>query len=122
MTIKKFLCFQGKPGYDGLPGIKGLRGPPGGQGVGGLPGLKGLVGENGYPGKPGNPGLPGLAGVDGRPGKEAPRPKPKGYYIAVHSQTARFPECPKGTSLMWNGYSLLHVFGNGHAQGMLRDN
>ena len=25
--------------------------------------------------------------------------------------------CPEGTALMWEGYSLLHILGNGHSQG-----
>ena len=27
------------------------------------------------------------------------------------------PLCPRGTALMWEGYSLLHILGNGHSQG-----
>ena len=27
------------------------------------------------------------------------------------------PLCPPGTALMWEGYSLLHILGNGHSQG-----
>ena len=79
--------------------------------------MKGKNGDQGYPGKSGNPGVSGLKGEDGSPGTSGPRPKPRGYYLAVHSQTGRYPVCPNGTSVMWTGYSLLHVFGNGHAQG-----
>merc|ERR1712227_628883 len=84
---------------DGLPGIPGI------------PGMKGLTGSTGITGQR------GLPGFDGQPAPDGPRPKPQGFYIAMHSQTAKAPMCPIGTSLMWEGYSLLHVFGNAHAQG-----
>jgi len=107
----------GIPGIEGLKGIQGLRGRPGLQGLGGLPGLKGTLGESGQPGRPGLPGTTGLDGPPGRPSPPGPGPKARGYYIAVHSQTTQYPMCPPGTAPMWTGYSLLHVFGNGHAQG-----
>ena len=108
---------MGIPGREGLKGMEGLRGRNGLMGLGGLPGMKGTLGVTGNLGTDGNPGVPGENGIPGRPAPPGPRPKPKGYFIALHSQTARYPMCPEGTALMWTGYSLLHIFGNGHAQG-----
>merc|ERR1712142_523786 len=31
--------------------------------------------------------------------------------------TTQAPLCPTGTMLMWEGYSLLHIYGNGYAHG-----
>ena len=104
-------------GLDGLPGLVGVKGKTGLQGVTGLQGLKGEPGTPGREGIPGKPGAPGVPGIEGLPAAEGPRPKPQGFYIAVHSQTARAPICPEGTALLWEGYSLLHVYGNAHAQG-----
>jgi collagen type IV alpha len=79
--------------------------------------MKGSIGDKGNSGTDGRPGAPGAPGALGRPAPPGPRPKPRGYFMALHSQTARSPQCPKGTALMWTGYSLLHIHGNGHAQG-----
>ncbi len=59
-------------------------------------------------------GLPGSSGRDAPPG---PVPKPRGFFFAIHSQTAQSPRCPDRTVPLWEGYSLLHIFGNAHAQG-----
>ena len=110
----------GSPGGAGRNGLTGRRGEKGRAGLKGLVGLPGLKGERGGPGSEGVPGARGASGLDGLPGRPAapgPAPKPQGFYLAVHSQTARAPLCPPGSSLMWEGYSLLHVFGNAHAQG-----
>ena len=108
---------KGKYGLNGIPGLQGDKGRPGMQGLTGLPGLKGEIGAAGIEGLPGQKGKNGFPGIPGNPAPEGPRPKPQGFYLAVHSQTSRAPMCPLGTSLMWEGYSLLHVFGNAHAQG-----
>ena len=113
----KFHLNNTDPGLDGLPGINGPRGPDGNTGLPGLPGLKGSYGEIGIPGVQGPKGMDGLIGLPGNPAPEGQRPKPKGFYLAIHSQTSRHPMCPPGTALMWEGYSLLHIFGNAHAQG-----
>jgi len=98
-------------------GRPGKAGPSGLPGLGGLPGLKGAMGGMGLPAPPGPPGKDGLAGLPGQPAPPGPRPRPKGWFLAIHSQTARAPMCPPGTALMWEGYSLLHIYGNAHAQG-----
>ena len=108
---------MGIPGGEGLPGIAGLPGRNGLQGLGGLPGMKGQIGEVGLPGKSGEAGAGGFNGEPGRPAPPPPRPKPRGYYIAVHSQTAKYPVCPEGTAPLWTGYSLLHIYGNARAVG-----
>ena len=57
--------------------------------IAGLPGQKGPIG---FPGLPGPRGPAGLQGADGETGKDAPAgppPKPRGFYVAVHSQTSQ---------------------------------
>jgi collagen type IV alpha len=108
---------MGKPGREGMNGLRGDRGRNGNAGISGLPGLKGANGISGSNGYKGQDGKDGLMGMPGKPSPEGPRPKAKGWYIAIHSQTSRHPMCPPGTALMWEGYSLLHIFGNSHAQG-----
>lgn len=41
----------------------------------------------------------------------------RGFAYARHSQTTEVPDCPPGSSLLWSGYSLLYVQGNGRASG-----
>ena len=65
----------------------------------------------------GDRGQPGVPGRDGFDAPLGPAPKPRGFFMTMHSQTTRHPTCPPGTGLMWEGYSLLHIYGNGHAQG-----
>jgi len=108
---------MGKPGREGMNGLTGDRGRNGNPGISGLPGLKGGNGDSGRNGYKGPDGKNGQMGLPGNPAPEGPRPKAKGWYLAIHSQTSRHPMCPPGTSLMWEGYSLLHIFGNSHAQG-----
>ena len=97
--------FKGDGGIDGIPGLPGLRGP------------KGAYGDIGFSGLQGDKGRDGLSGRDGFDAPMGPAPKPRGFFFAIHSQTAQYPTCPPGTMLMWEGYSLLHIYGNGHAQG-----
>ena len=108
---------MGRPGKEGMNGMRGDRGRNGNAGISGLPGLKGANGISGRDGQRGGNGKDGLMGMPGNPAPPGPRPKAKGFYIAIHSQTSRHPMCPPGTSLMWEGYSLLHIYGNAHAQG-----
>jgi len=115
--------LYGRSGPPGVPGLGGQKGAPGEAGQSGLPGLAGVSGPKGIPGAPGlagsrgGNGPPGLAGTDGLDAPPGPRPKPKGFFFAMHSQTAQTPDCPRGTALMWDGFSLLHIFGNAYAQG-----
>ena len=62
-------------------------------------------------------GRPGFPGKDGKDAPMAPPPKSRGYYFVMHSQSGEVPECPKDTYNMWEGYSLLHVYGNDQAVG-----
>ena len=108
----------GPPGFRGMPGADGRSGLPGLQG---LPGKKGFMGSSGLEGLPGPNGLPGIAGLPGKNAVLPPAPKPKGNFFAVHSQTTEAPLCPDNTLPMWEGYSLLHIYGNGHAHGCRPD-
>ena len=59
-------------------------------------------------------------GFPGVPGEPAPRgrgPPNRGFYFARHSQTVMIPRCPINTVKMWDGFSLMHIMGNGHAVG-----
>ena len=82
------------PGPFGAAGREGLRGGIGDNGLEGLPGLQGLPGKKGpvgFSGLPGPRGPQGLAGAEGPDGKDAPpqRLAPRGFYVAVHSQTSQ---------------------------------
>ena len=120
-----FLGYPGNRGSVGIPGLSGLEGEKGFRGdlgrngrpgLNGLPGDKGFYGEVGYPGARGSQGLPGTAGADGLDAPPGPRPKSRGYYFVMHSQSRVSPVCPDGTAEMWEGYSLLHIMGDAHAQ------
>ena len=76
-----------------------------------------MIGLSGLPGPRGPIGLPGRKGEEGRDAPLGPAPKPRGFYFALHGQTTQIPQCPSGTIPMWDGYSLLHIYGNAHAQG-----
>lgn len=101
-----FLFFEpGTKGNTGLDGVSGPIGPPG------LDGPKGDRGFNGLPGPPGPPGArgdPGQSGFPGRPGGE----KLMGMLVVRHSQSYNIPQCPRGMSKLWEGYSLLYIEGN----------
>lgn len=49
------------------------------------------------------------------PAPPGPGPQNRGFLFARHSQTAMIPLCPKDTIKIWDGFSLLHVMGNGFA-------
>lgn len=125
--------FQGPKGDDGVPGFDGQ---PGGKGEPGLPGPQGesrteisgldegrhvaavfnvkpsmFVGPRGYPGPPGPDGFPGQVGPPG------PSSMDHGFLVTRHSQTVEVPFCPQGTSLIYDGYSLLYVQGNERSHG-----
>lgn len=40
-----------------------------------------------------------------------------GFLVTRHSQTTDDPQCPPGTKILYNGYSLLYVQGNERAHG-----
>lgn len=58
-----------------------------------------MKGDNGLPGQPGRPGPPGQSYRNG-------------FTIVIHSQEDSVPTCPSGTTLLWDGYSLLYIEGN----------
>lgn len=97
--------------------MNGVDGFPGRNGLPGFPGSKGTRGEYGNTGRPGLPGRPGDVGVRGDPAPPGPPPKSRGYYFTRHSQSTKDPECPQGSTLLWAGYSLLHLTGDGKARG-----
>ena len=55
----------------------------------------------------------GLFGPPGVPGKECQEERfSTGILIVRHSQTSLVPQCPRGQTRLWDGYSLLYVEGN----------
>jgi len=40
-----------------------------------------------------------------------------GFLVTRHSQTVEVPLCPEGTSLIYDGYSLLYIQGNERSHG-----
>lgn len=40
-----------------------------------------------------------------------------GFLVTRHSQTVEVPQCPEGTALIYDGYSLLYVQGNERSHG-----
>lgn len=68
-------------------------------------------GPRGYPGPPGPDGVPGQVGPPG------PSSMDHGFLVTRHSQTEEVPQCPEGTSLIYDGYSLLYVQGNERSHG-----
>lgn len=106
--------MMGMPGFDGLPGLEGERGTDGYPGSAGPDGEDGQPGPEGSRGNIGRQGAPGFAGVRGDDAPSGPGPRSRGFNFARHSQTEMIPQCPRGSSLMWDGFSLLHIMGNGH--------
>lgn len=68
-------------------------------------------GPRGYPGPTGPDGVPGQVGPPG------PSSMDHGFLVTRHSQTVDVPHCPEGTSLIYDGYSLLYVQGNERSHG-----
>lgn len=58
-----------------------------------------MTGDKGEKGNIGNPGLNRLD------------------IFAIHSQEESVPECPSGTTKLWDGYSLVFTIGNGYGHG-----
>ena len=69
------------------------------------------LGPRGHPGPPGPDGVPGQVGPPG------PSSMDHGFLVTRHSQSVDIPECPEGTSLIYDGYSLLSVQGNTRTHG-----
>lgn len=65
----------------------------------------------------GLPGLPGSDGPQGQPGLPGSASAAHGFLITRHSQSTEVPTCPLGTSVIYDGYSLLYVQGNERAHG-----
>lgn len=65
----------------------------------------------------GHPGPPGPDGVPGQVGPPGPSSMYHGFLVTRHSQTVEVPQCPEGTSLIYDGYSLLYVQGNERSHG-----
>ncbi|MEQ2313979.1 hypothetical protein AMECASPLE_007436 [Ameca splendens] len=108
---------SGPPGPLGPPGTPGDPGAPGPPGFNGPPGRKGETGSVGQPGQKGNPGPPGSDGPQGPPGIPGSVSAAHGFLVTRHSQTEVAPDCPLGTSPIYDGYSLLYVQGNERAHG-----
>lgn len=70
-----------------------------------------ILGQRGYPGPPGSDGPQGPPGLPGSVSAA------HGFLITRHSQGQDVPYCPDGTSLIYDGYSLLYVQGNERAHG-----
>uniref|UniRef100_A0A3B3R513 Collagen IV NC1 domain-containing protein n=1 Tax=Paramormyrops kingsleyae TaxID=1676925 RepID=A0A3B3R513_9TELE len=119
VSLQGSAHIKGDPGPAGPPGI-GLQGQPGIPGLQGLPGTQGPKGDpgpSGFQGSRGAPGPPGSDGPQGPPGAPGSSSAALGFLITRHSQTTDVPLCPDGTSLIYNGYSLLYVQGNERAHG-----
>lgn len=69
------------------------------------------LGPRGYPGPPGPDGIPGQVGPPG------PSSMDHGFLVTRHSQSIEVPLCPHGTTLIYDGYSLLYVQGNERSHG-----
>lgn len=65
----------------------------------------------------GHPGPPGPDGVPGQVGPPGPSSMDHGFLVTRHSQMVEVPNCPEGTSLIYDGYSLLYVQGNERSHG-----
>uniref|UniRef100_A0A8D2L693 Collagen IV NC1 domain-containing protein n=1 Tax=Varanus komodoensis TaxID=61221 RepID=A0A8D2L693_VARKO len=131
--VKGFIGDQGPSGPPGLPGQRGLPGEPG-LGIAGPKGNRGPQGPDGEPGRkpitvtsmslfvlfiglPGLLGFPGVKGLPGFPGPCFSGPAKSGFIFSRHSQSAKIPSCPPGTTQIYSGYSLLFVQGNEQAHG-----
>lgn len=64
----------------------------------------------------GEPGEDGVPGEEGLPGSILPT----GHMLVKHSQSTHIPECPEGSTKLWDGYSLLYIEGNekAHSQDL----
>lgn len=118
----------GVAGYNGHPGAKGELGHTGSPGISLRPHVIFAIlamsntfnvicislcslGPRGYPGPPGPDGVPGQVGAPG------PSSMDHGFLVTRHSQSIEVPLCPQGTTLIYDGYSLLYVQGNERSHG-----
>lgn len=144
--IPRDLCSLSAflPAASFLPGLTGVQGPKGEDGVPGYHGQPGAKGEPGLPGPQGeslalvvellcfvvvfyniyipsgprgHSGPPGPDGVPGQVGPPGPSSMDHGFLVTRHSQMVDVPQCPEGTSLIYDGYSLLYVQGNERSHG-----
>lgn len=100
--------------------MMGPQGPKGEDGVNGFDGQSGAKGEPGLPGPQGprgHSGPPGPDGVPGQVGQPGPSSMEHGFLVTRHSQMVDVPQCPEGTLLIYDGYSLLYVQGNERSHG-----
>lgn len=109
--------IPGLKGQQGVTGIQGIKGDEGNPGFNGLPGAKGEPGLLGPSGPRGYPGPPGPDGVPGQVGPPGPSSMEHGFLVTRHSQSVEVPQCPEGTSVIYDGYSLLYVQGNERSHG-----
>lgn len=70
-----------------------------------------------FKGSRGNQGPPGPDGLQGPPGPPGLGSVAHGFLITRHSQSTESPPCPQGTSIVYDGFSLLYVQGNERAHG-----
>ena len=61
--------------------------------------------------------ISGAQGPQGQPGLQGPpgSTQPSGFMLVRHSQSEQVPQCPAGSNLLWEGYSLLYLEGNERA-------
>ncbi|GFS14577.1 collagen alpha-2(IV) chain [Elysia marginata] len=102
---------KGEPGPMGQSGMEGMKGPDGDMGPPGPPGDDGMDGPEGVPGSDGARGSDGPKGDRGSPGPAGITP-PTGYLLVRHSQSSEVPQCERGTTKLWDGYSLLYIEGD----------
>ncbi|XP_056149885.1 collagen alpha-2(IV) chain-like [Lampris incognitus] len=107
--------YPGNLGPPGTPGPKGEKGPSGPRGTPGRPGSPGRDGHVGDPGDAGQRGFvgpQGSPGLPGEPGEAGGRPVVNaGFLLVIHSQSVDVPECPKESTRLWVGYSLVYLEG-----------
>lgn len=62
-------------------------------------------------------GPTGAKGVPGPPGAYTDARQQDSFLFTRHSQELYIPECPKGSTEVYSGYSLLFINGNNRAHG-----
>lgn len=53
----------------------------------------------------------------GSPAPPAPGARNRGFFFARHSQSEMIPVCPRNTVKLWDGFSFLHIMGEGYSVG-----
>ncbi|KAK5605072.1 hypothetical protein CRENBAI_001124 [Crenichthys baileyi] len=110
----------GCPGAKGPDGLKGTAGETGQRGQHGGYGLKGEDGDKGGVGRKGENGAKGQIGAKGPRGAQGEWGVPSGmngFLFTRHSQDRIIPQCPPGSSFVFDGYSLLFINGYSRAHG-----